>query len=171
MIIIEDLFTSQSYCQAPEPIEWDPLKEPDALHDTQLLDFRVSPTSNRAALLFDMRTASNYLAGNSALLVVRGLKSISWNAAPQRRELMAFSVMSSRPSVASDGGLLLELQLFPDGRHSMLGTRMEFYLLDSQGIPEAPPNYIGRTIRQVGNELPSWNSSCVVLQSVATEVE
>ncbi|MET7368006.1 hypothetical protein ABZS61_19550 [Streptomyces sp. NPDC005566] len=166
MITVEDLFVSQVYSQAPEAIGWDPLKEQDALHDTQLLDCRVSPTSNRAALLFDMRTASNYPTGNAALLVVTGLKSFSWSGAPQEHGLMAFSVMSSHPSANVDGGLLLGLKFFPDGEHSVCGNRMDFYLLEAHGLPEAPPSYLGRSLDQVRRELPSWSHPCTVLQSV-----
>ncbi|MEV8231287.1 hypothetical protein AB0P41_35465 [Streptomyces sp. NPDC079167] len=168
MTTVEDLFVSQDYSQAPETISWDPLKEQDALHDTQLLDCRVSPTSNRAALLFDMRTASNYPAGNAALLVVKGLKSFSWSGASQQHKLMAFSVMSSHPSVNADGGFLLGLRFFPDGEHSVCGDGMDFYLLEAHGVPEAPPSYLGRSLNQVRHELPSWSHPCTVLQSVTT---
>ncbi|WP_406329887.1 hypothetical protein [Streptomyces sp. NBC_00203] len=168
MTLVENVFTSQDYRQAPEPIDWDPLKEQDALHDAQLLDCRVCPTANRAALLFDMRTASHYPTGNSALLVVRGLQSFHWSGAPQQQKLMAFSVMSSRPSGVADGGLRLELEFFPDGDHSVSGDRADFYLLEVHGIPEAPPSYPGRDLDQVRHELPSWNSDCTVLQSATT---
>ncbi|MFI1471614.1 polymorphic toxin-type HINT domain-containing protein [Streptomyces wuyuanensis] len=168
MTVIEGLFTSECHWQAPEPIGWDPLKEQDALQDAQLLDFRACPTANRAALLFDMRTAANYPTGNSALLVVRGLRSLRWDGAPQQQKLMAFSIMSSRPSRIAGGGLRLELEFFPDGDHSVSGDRADFYLLEAHGIPEAPPSYPGHNLDDVRHELPSWNSDCTVLQSATT---
>ncbi|TGN78024.1 hypothetical protein E5083_12545 [Streptomyces bauhiniae] len=75
MLRIEDLFTSEEHREAPQPADRDPLREPDALFDAQLLDARVCPTANRAALLFDTRTAEWFPDGNAALLVVHGLKS------------------------------------------------------------------------------------------------
>ncbi|MYW19935.1 hypothetical protein GT039_31265, partial [Streptomyces sp. SID2955] len=98
MTRIEDLFTAQEYRRAPEAAAWDPFAQDDVLHDTQLLDARVCPTANRAALLFDMRTASYFPTGNAALVVVRGLQAFHWTGAAQSLPLMAFSVMSSRIS-------------------------------------------------------------------------
>ncbi|WNZ09096.1 hypothetical protein [Streptomyces sp. 11x1] len=165
MILMDNIFTSQYYRPAAESVGWDPLKEPDALEDAQLLDCRVCPTVNRAALLFEMRTASYYPTGNSALLVVRGLRSFQWSGSPQRQKLMAFSVISSRPSHVVDGGLRLDFQFFPDGDLSFGGECMEFYLLEVHGISEAPPSYPGNDLDQVCRDLPSWNSECTVLQS------
>ncbi|MFD9039310.1 MULTISPECIES: hypothetical protein [Streptomyces] len=168
MTLMDYFFTSQDYRPAPEVVDWDPLKEQDALQDAQLLDCRVCPTANRAALLFDMRTASYYPTGNSALLVVRGLRSFHWSGEPQQQKLMAFSVMSSRPSRVVDGGLRLELQFFPGGDQSVSGDHADFYLLEAHGIPEAPPIYPGHDLDQVRHDLPSWNSDCTVLQSTTT---
>ncbi|MFF3458105.1 hypothetical protein ACFYXH_28050 [Streptomyces sp. NPDC002730] len=168
MTLVEDLFTSQDYRRAAEPINWDPLKESDALDEAQLLDCRVCPTANRAALLFEMRSALFYPTGNSALLVVRGLQQFHWSGAPQEKKLMAFSVTSSRPSGADTGGFRLELEFFPDGEVSISGGSADFYLLDVHGIPEGPPSYPGRDLDQVRHELPSWNSDCTVLQSATT---
>ncbi|GAA2312678.1 hypothetical protein GCM10010234_66730 [Streptomyces hawaiiensis] len=168
MTLVEELFTSQDYRRAPEPIGWDPLKEPDALDDAQLLDCRVCPTANRAALLFDMRGALFYPTGNSALLVVRGLQSFHWSGATQEQKLMAFSVTSSRPSGADADRFLLELEFFPDGESSVSGASADFYLLDAHGISEAPPSYPGHDLDQVRHDLPSWNSDCTLLQSATT---
>lgn len=170
MTLVENLFTSQGYRQAPEPIGWDPLKERDALEDAQLLDSRVCPIANRAALLFDMRTASYYPTGNSALLVVRGLRSFHWSGGPQSQNLMAFSVTSSRPSEVASSGLRLELEFFPDGDFSVGGDQVDFYLLEVHGIPEAPPSYPGHHLDQVRHELPRWASACIVLESSSTNI-
>ncbi|MFC9133479.1 hypothetical protein ACFT4A_42495 [Streptomyces sp. NPDC057099] len=168
MTLVEELFTSQDYRRAPEPIGWDPLKEPDALDDAQLLDCRVCPTANRAALLFDMRGALFYPTGNSALLVVRGVQSFHWSGAPQENKLMAFSVTSSRPSGADAEGFRLELEFFPDGEVAVSGVSADFYLLDAHGISEAPPSYPGHELDQVRHDLPSWTSGCTLLQSATT---
>ncbi|MFJ7159813.1 hypothetical protein ACIQUQ_33355 [Streptomyces sp. NPDC101118] len=168
MSLIENLFTSREHDRALNPVEWDPLKEPDALQDAQLLDARFCPTANRAALLFDMRTASFYPLGNAAVIIVRGLRSLSWNGLPQGRSLMAFSVISSQPSLIADRGWLLNLRFFPDGDCSVGGESAEFHLLEAHGIPEAPPSYPGRHLDEVHHELPSWTSPCTVLQSATT---
>ncbi|WP_369780073.1 hypothetical protein [Streptomyces sp. R33] len=168
MSLIEDLFTSRGHFQAVEPVGWDPLQEQDALLDAQLLDLRFSPTANRAALLFDMRTAACYPLGNAAIIVVRGLKSLFWDGLPQQNQLMAFSVMSSQPSQTTDGGWRLSLQFFPDGESTIGGGSAEFYLLEAHGISEAPPSYPGRHLDEVQQDLPAWTSRCTVLQSATT---
>ncbi|MFF8679378.1 hypothetical protein ACF07F_15855 [Streptomyces sp. NPDC015237] len=165
---MEDLFTSQNYSPASEPVGWDPLREQDALQDAQLLDCRVCPTANRAALLFDMRTASYYPTGNSALLVVSGLQSFHWSGSSQQQKLMAFSVTSSRVFGSTGDGWRVDLEFFPDGTHYVRGKHADFYLLEAHGIPEAPPGYPGRELDQVRHELPSWNSDCTVLESATT---
>ncbi|MFD3442597.1 hypothetical protein ACFWU3_34490 [Streptomyces sp. NPDC058685] len=164
MTLIEDLFTSQDYHQALESIEWDPLRETDSLEDTQLLDSRLCPTANRAALLFDMRTAMYHPTGNAGLLVIRGLQSFHWSGAAQTLDLMAFTAVSSRPS-AADGGFRLGLDFFPDGNLSVSGEHADFYLLEAHALPEAPPNYTDRHLEQVRYGLPRWDSECTVLQS------
>ncbi|MFF9850418.1 hypothetical protein [Streptomyces litmocidini] len=144
------------------------MKELDALQDAQLLDSRFCPTANRAALLFDMRTAACYPLGNAAILIVQGIRSLRWSGLPQGRSLMAFSVMTSRPSRVADDEWMMDLRFFPDGEYSIGGERADFHLLEADGIPEAPPSYPGRSLDEVQHELPSWTSTCTVLQSATT---
>ncbi|MFE6977221.1 hypothetical protein [Streptomyces sp. NPDC057682] len=165
MTRVENLFTSQEYSQASVVIDWDPFKRNDALEDAQLLDSRVCPTANRAALLFDMRTASCYPTGNSALLVVRGLRSFQWDGVPQSQKLMAFSAVSSRPRELGTGGFRMDLEFFPDGKFSVSGDRADFYLLEVHGLPETPPMYPDHDLDQVRHGLPWWDSACTVLSS------
>ncbi|WP_185993053.1 hypothetical protein [Streptomyces sp. 130] len=162
---VENLFTSQEFSSTSEAIDWDPFKEDDALEDAQLLDSRVCPTANRAALLFDMRTASYYPSGNSALLVVRGLRSFHWSGMPQSQKLMAFTAVSSRPHEIANEGFRLELEFFPDGILSVSGERADFYLLEAHDLPEAPPSYPDLVLDQVRHGLPWWDSACTVLAS------
>ncbi|WP_327257115.1 hypothetical protein [Streptomyces sp. NBC_01244] len=164
MTLIENLFTSQDYQQAPERIDWDPLKEPDALLDAQLLDCRVCPTANRAALLIDMRTALHYRTGNSALLVIRGLQSFQWSGAAQALKLMAFTVMSGQPTEV-DRGWRMDLDFFPASSLSVGGERADFYLLNTNGTPAAQPSYPDHDLDQVRHGLPWWDSECTILQS------
>lgn len=164
MTLIENLFTSQDYRQASGQIDWDPLKESDALLDAQLLDCRVCPTANRAALLLDMRTALQYRTGNSALLVVRGLESFHWSGAKQALELMAYTIMSSEPA-AEDAGWSMDLDFFPASRLSVGGEVADFYLLNAGGATEVQPSYADNNLDQVRHGLPWWDSECTILQS------
>ncbi|WP_055600110.1 hypothetical protein [Streptomyces aureus] len=162
---MEDLYSLQHYRRALETVECDPLTRSDALHDVQLLEARVGPTVNQAALLFDMRTASFFPSGNAALIVFRGLRSLRWDGMPQDSKLMAFTVTSSRPRVAPTGEISFEMDFFPDGNLAVSGDCADFYLLQVEGIPEAPPLYLERSLEHVRSDLPSWDSQCEVLQS------
>ncbi|MFJ5309770.1 hypothetical protein [Streptomyces sp. NPDC088350] len=168
MTLIEDIFARQNHYHPAEPVDCDPFREDDALLDAQLLDCRVCPTSNRAALLFEMRTAEQFSRGNGAILVVHGLQSFHWDGAPMHRPLTAFSVQEYKPSVTADNGVRLNLGFFPDGALSVAGDRADFHLLEVPGIPQAPPNYSQRNLGQVVDRLPWWGSACTVLQSSTT---
>ncbi|MCX4708771.1 MULTISPECIES: hypothetical protein [Streptomyces] len=164
MISIEEIFTRQDPYKSAGPIDCDPFTEDEALFDTQLLDCRVCPTTNRAALLLEMRTAEWFPKGNAAILVVHGLQSFRWASTSTDRPLMAFSVQECKSSVVA-GRVQLDLGFFPDGDLSVTGYRADFYLLEVPNIPQAPPNYTERNLDQVKNGLPWWNSPCTVLQS------
>ena len=47
---------------------------------SQLLDSRVCHLTPTAALLFELRTSLQFEVGNSALLVVRDLRSFEWKS-------------------------------------------------------------------------------------------
>ncbi|MGA5711289.1 hypothetical protein ACPCK8_33290 [Streptomyces cellulosae] len=167
MTSIEDLFRGEQNGTSADPVDWDPLLEADALQEAGLLDCRVCPLTGRAGLLLDMRTALQYRTGDAALLVVRGLASFRWSEDPLERDLTSFAIMSSTPS-ASRRGWRMDLGLFPDGRLSVAGVAAEFHLLEAAGVPPAPPDYTDRTLSEIREDLPWWDSECTVLQSATT---
>ncbi|MFE5513014.1 hypothetical protein ACFQ9J_20970 [Streptomyces sp. NPDC056529] len=164
MILIEDLFTETATAAPANPIDWDPLREADALQEVGLLDCRVCPLTGRAGLLLDMRTALQYRTGNAAVLVVSGLSSFQYSEESLERDLLPFAIMSSTP-LPTRRQWQMRLSLFPDGELSMTGARADFHLLEAEGLPPAPPDYTGRHLNDVKPELPWWNSLCTVLQS------
>ncbi|TRV71557.1 hypothetical protein FKN01_31580 [Streptomyces sp. 130] len=164
---IEELFLDNTDGVVGDPIDWDPLREPDALQEVGLLDCRICPLTGRAGLLLDMRTALQYRAGNAALLVVRGLQAFRWHEEALERGLLNFAVMSSAPSTVKKTWQM-DIGLFPDGELRVAGTAAEFYLVDVNGIPEAPPDYQRRGLREVRDDLSWWDSDCTVLQSSST---
>ncbi|MEV5886254.1 hypothetical protein AB0L74_26655 [Streptomyces sp. NPDC052020] len=167
MTSIEDLFRGSQDGTPADPVDWDPLRESDALQETGLLDCRVCPLTGRAGLLLDMRSALQYRTGNAALLVVRGLASFQWNEEPLERDLLSFAIMSSTPSAARKGWRM-DLDLFPGGELSVTGQGADFYLLEAEGVPDAPPDYTGRKLNEVREGLPWWVSDCTVLQFATT---
>jgi hypothetical protein len=167
MTSIEDLFAGMTDAASARPIDWDPLREPDALQEVGLLDCRMCPLTGRAGLLLDMRSALQYRTGNAALLVVRGLASFQWNEEPLERDLLSFAIMSSTPAAARRGWRM-DLGLIPDGELSVTGRGADFHLLEVEGIPGAPPDYTERRLNEVREGLPWWDSDCTVLQFATT---
>ncbi|MEU5314788.1 hypothetical protein [Streptomyces sp. NPDC021562] len=167
MTYIDALFTGAEGGTPADPVDWDPLREPDALQEVGLIDCRMCPLTGRAGLLLDMRTALQYRTGNAALLVVRGLQSFQWSEEPQERTLIAFTIMSSTPAT-SRRIWQMRMGLFPDGELSVSGKAADFHLLEIDEIPEAPPLYSERTLNEVRKDLPWWDSECTVLQSSTT---
>ncbi|MFE9565904.1 hypothetical protein ACFYM0_32885 [Streptomyces sp. NPDC006487] len=163
MTLIEDLYTDAAGTSR-NSLEWDPLREADALQEAGLIDCRVCPLTGRTGLLLDMRTALHYRTGNAALLVVSGLHSFQWSEQPLERDLLPFTVMSSTPMTDSRTWRM-EIGLFPDGRLAVAGARAEFHLFKVEGIPDGPPDYMGRRLDEVRHELPWWDSACAVLQA------
>lgn len=164
MAVIEDLFIQEANGTLGNPIDWDPLQEPNALQEVGLLDCRVCPLTGRAGLLLDMRTALQYRTGNAALLTISGLRSFQWREVPPALELMSFTIMSSTP-LASNGVCRMDIGLHPDGQLSISGGQAGFYLLEASGLPEGLPDYTDRSLGEVRRYLPWWNSECVVLES------
>jgi hypothetical protein len=68
---IEDLFTDADRRRLTAQPEMDPLTEASALQEAQLLDVRVHALSSTVGLLFDLRTALQFMEGNTALLIAR----------------------------------------------------------------------------------------------------
>ncbi|MFE4856927.1 hypothetical protein [Streptomyces sp. NPDC056670] len=168
MVHIEDLFTGAADATTAAPIDWDPLREHDALLEVGLLDCRVCPLTGRSGLLLDMRTALQYRTGNAALLVVRGMRSFRWRETPPNTELFNFSVGSSSPTATAEAWRI-DLGLFIDGELSIEGKSADFYLLNADALPDAPPNYSGRGLDEVRHALPWWDSECTVLEWSSTD--
>lgn len=164
MITIEDLISADDHLLAPEAVEVDPLREVDALQEAQLLDFRLSPLTAVAALLIELRTSLQIDEGNSALMVIRGVRSFTWNSLRAPTPLSALSVMSSVPMLGNDS-IRISLGLIPAADLLIQGQSAEFHVLDVEGIGEVPPDYSNGDLAGIRHALPSWSSPCSLLQS------
>ncbi|MEU9358293.1 hypothetical protein AB0D35_09305 [Streptomyces sp. NPDC048301] len=162
----------------------DPLREPDALREAQLLECRVSQLTSTASLLFELRTALQIDEGNAALLVMRGLRSLDWTAGAAPEGPTARTVVSGVPGRLDDL-FRAEFSFHPDSRLEILGERAEFYVLEAQGISDVPPDppepdrtepdrtepgrSDGRTAAPPRGLLPSWDSHCTVLRASGSD--
>ncbi|MFI1658594.1 hypothetical protein ACH4ZU_27380 [Streptomyces sp. NPDC020472] len=164
MISVNDLFKAGFYSSALDSAESDPLRELDALQESQLLDIRVCQLTSTAALLFELRTSLQFEVGNAALLVVRGLRSFGWNSPTVQGPLTAMTVVSSVPDRINDS-FRARFAFFPEARLEVVGDLAEFYVLAVEGISDAPPDYSDSDLKRVQEDLPSWSSVCSPLQA------
>ncbi|KJK52439.1 hypothetical protein [Streptomyces sp. NRRL F-4428] len=164
MISINDLIHARPYPEFFGPVEMDPLQETDALQEAQLLDSRLCHLTSTAALLFEMRTSLQFDVGNSALLVVRGLRSFDWKSPSEQAPLAALTVVSSVADRLGDF-LRMRFEFFPKVHLALEGHLAEFYVLEVEGIGDVPPDYSSVDLKNIQGALPSWSSACSLLQA------
>jgi hypothetical protein len=164
MTSIDDLVASGFSSSGLDSPDADPLTEEDALQEAQLLDSRVCQLTSTAALLFELRTSLQFQVGNSALLVVRGLRSFVWNSPTVRVPLAALTVVSSAPDQCNSL-FRMRFEFFPQAQLRVEGDLAEFYVLEVEGIGDVPPDYSGMVLKNVRDALPDWASACSLLQA------
>jgi hypothetical protein len=164
MISINDLVHARSYPEVIGSVEVDPLREADALQEAQLLDSRVCHLTSTAALLFELRTSLQFEVGNSALIVVRGLRSFDWKPPTKQFPLAALTVVSSTADRLGDSHRA-RFEFFPEAHLAVSGDLAEFYVLEVEGIGDVPPDYSSGDLKKVQGALPSWSSACNLLQA------
>ena len=117
--------------------EADPLSEEDVLREVQLLDVRFEVSTGSAWLLLDLRGAVSFMEGNTAVLGVHGVRELSWQG-DQPGRWTANMVVGSRPVADGHG---VDLATTPGGELRVRGTSSEFWVGDTPGGDEAPPDF------------------------------
>ena len=162
-MIIEDLLSwSQRRTLAAAP-ESDALVEPDALLEAALVDVRLDATVSSVWLLFDCRGAVHLQAGNTAVVVVRGVTSLLWHvdSGPGRTW---HAVMGWRPSLVA-GVFSCDVELAPEARLQVSGTAAEFFVGDIPGGDDPPPNFVSATDEEIRAGMAHWTSEFEVVHA------
>src|SRR5690606_15627351 len=66
-----------------DPLGMDPLGDADVLQEAQLLGVQTDAVRGVAGLLFEMRTALQIRQGDTAVLILRGVRDVTWSAPPR----------------------------------------------------------------------------------------
>jgi len=114
--------------------EMNPLVEPDAMREAQLLDVRLDALRSTAGLLFELRTALQLRAANTGVLVACGVRELSWSAGRRTTAKTAWTVDGWIPGSAG-GRFVLEFGLWP--------TPGAFVRLESEGAAFFTGNVTG----------------------------
>lgn len=150
------------------PAEADPFAEPDALLEAQLLDVRFEVLTSTLGLLFEFRTAMNFVDGDTALLLARNVEEFKWSGEPRPTEKTAWNVVGSVPSVVN-GRVVLELDFLPVAQARIVAKRAEFYVGDVPGLRDRLPDYLEDDDATVRANLASWSSVFMPGQAVYLE--
>ena len=156
-MIIEDLLWASGLQRYASKPEMDPLRDPDALIEAQLLDVRVHVRTSTAALLFGMWTALQIREGNTAVLVAHGVRSCSWMAERRRGRSSAWPAGSSGTTLV--GGLLnFDIGFLTGARLHLSAESMAFFVGDVPPRVGPPPDYGDDDEATIRAGLPGWRS-------------
>lgn len=165
-MIIEDLLVWPGRRSLAAVPEMDALADVDALLEAALLDIRFDATTSSVWLLFDCRGALHLEMGNAALVVVRGVTALQWQADPRPGRLWR-AVMGWRP-VTGAGMFSVTVDLSPASRLQVNGAGAEFYVGDIPGGDDAPPNFMTANDQEIRAGLASWTSDFEVVHASFT---
>lgn len=154
---LEDLFTDADRRRFAAQPEMDPLTEASALQEAQLLGVRVHALTSTVGLLFDLRTALQFMEGNTALLIVRGVREFGWAAEPRASARTAWNVVSSEPTI-SDRVFSIRLGFVPSAQLTLAAESAEFYVGDVDALSDTPPDYGSADDAAIRAGLADWTS-------------
>ncbi|MBB5866624.1 hypothetical protein F4553_000003 [Allocatelliglobosispora scoriae] len=146
----------------------DPLRQPDALLEAQLLDVRFEALTSTASLLFDLRTAMQIDDGNTGVLLARGLREIEWSGEIRSTARTAWNVVGSDCSRSGES-VVLRIGFLPSARIRIMASRFEFYVGDVAELLEQLPDYGEDDDNAIRQNLPSWDSSLQIAWSSQAE--
>ena len=171
MIIIEDLLKwDEKWRKNTAKFPFDPLREKDALWETQLLDVRFDVLHSIAALLLEMRTAEQLgEIADVGVLVAYGVRGISWEISSPLDHplagppiyLRAWTIFDGHPC-NTDGLFSLEFGTWPNAEFKLEAESAGFFAGNIPNLGDIP-NYDSdeETIRA---HIANWHSEFEIRQ-------
>ncbi|WP_147436588.1 hypothetical protein [Propionibacterium australiense] len=166
-LLVKDLL------QAPEgshddvpPVDplYDPLKVPEALAETELMDIVVDVRRECMSMLFYLGGALHIDIGIGALYVARGLKSFTIDEfeGTGTRKIGVHTIGSSTPSIRN-GRLSLELIGIYSTRVSVESCSASFYILDMPTVADPLPIYDEVSLEEIERSVPTMDKPGTVI--------
>ncbi len=157
MVMVEDLLLPDDGGRDyPTVLEFDPLTEDDALVEAQLLDVRFDALRLTAGLLFELRTALQIDDANTGVLILRGVRTLTWEAVSRDTALTAWTVSGSVVRNA-DRLFGLELGLWMGALLTLSAEHAAFVAGDVPGLKHIP-DYVNDKDCTIRAQLASWRS-------------
>lgn len=162
---IEDLLNDVERRRFAAQPEADPLTEPGALREAQLLDVRLTAVTSTVGLLFDLRTALQFMMGNTAVLVAHGVREFRWRAEPRATARTAWNVVRSEPS-GRERLFFLEVGFVPSAQLTLIAESAEFYVGDIVDLSDIPPDYGSGDESAIEAGLANWRHPFIPTHAV-----
>ena len=155
-MMISEFLTSRRRLDGADAPEMDALTEAGALDEAALLDVRINTVDSSAWLLFDCKGALQVRAGNTAIVVLKLIRTLEWTCSEPSSRGWQY-VLGWQP--ASEEGVLGVSFLTGDtGAFRATCAAGEFYVGDVRGGDEAPPNFMSATDQEIREGLAKWSS-------------
>lgn len=167
-IRIADLFApSFSALPAAGALEANPLTQPDALQDAQVLDVRFHAVSGVLGVLFELRQSLHFYGPDTAVLICQGVSNFTWSAPARDTGLTAWSVDTSVPA-SEPFRLDLAIRSAPGASMTIASANAIFVVGHVVGATEAPPDYTALTPDLEMPGVANWASGFVPTASTST---
>ena len=164
MITIGTLLDSdRRWREFASPPEMDPLSEDDALQEAQLLDVWIDASRSTVGLLFELRVALQLREANTGVLIARGVRELSWAAAPRSTKRTAWNVVGSQP--VNHDGFALSLTTWPESRLSLRSESAAFFVCNVPGLDRIP-DYLSDEESVIRANIASWHSPFLPVSAV-----
>lgn len=147
--------------------ETDALTEEDALAEAALIDFRMTAITSDLWLLFDCRGALQLADGNAAVVVVKNVTRLVWEA-EERGGAIWRAVMRWSPNVES-AGLTIIVEAEPGGRLEVTGKGGEYFVGNVPGGDDPPPDFTTSTPAEIRAGMADWSSEFNVVGASVVE--
>jgi hypothetical protein len=156
---IRELLTSPTRLSLAASVETAHLLHEGMLEEAALFDIRLNAVDATAWLLFDCKGALQIRRGNTAIVVLRGVRSLEWNTpalAPRMWQRVAG--WRTRTEAGGERSLALALEV---AEVRAVFKAAEFLVGDVPGADDAPPDFADATDGEIAERLQSWESPIV----------
>jgi len=148
-----------------DPCGFDPLRISSSLQEAYFLSISHDAVRSEVHILIDCRMMLwDIPAGNTGLLVARGVHVLEWTTWPVREARFQYTIFSWRPEVSSDGWKV-SARFSHNGALTLAARSARFFLLEVPSLNSAPPDFGDSTDDEVRRGLANWDSGGDLVQA------
>lgn len=158
MLKVDDLLNfPSSVRKIDKSPEMDPLCGEDALLESCLLGLSIDAHAGVAGVLFDLRTGFGLEEGNTGVLVMGGVRAVSWSGTPLEYNFKAWWNTRSIPKF-TEGVFEILMGHGMDGEISIVAERAAFFAGNVPSIGEITQYEDDCDRASIANREARWDS-------------